>query len=227
MTPALPAHDYPWTASDPVEDLMPRPETIEGRRLVIGVGSNASADVMRAKLATVATGEPGPPMMRVSLAHLAVGHSAHVSARGYVPAAPYRAPGEILDAVGAWLTEEEATMLDHTEPNYRRIELSADEYPFFSADSAPDSFSLYAPRHGVLTDPDSTTPVPLGSQSEVIEWLAARLPDRALHGSADEVCRRLGEPRIGARVSASMQSAGLARPSGLPSPEHETGPLSR
>lgn len=182
---------------------------------------------MRTKLARVATGDPGPPMARVTVSNLAVGHSAHVSARGYIPAAPYHAPGATLHTVGAWLTPDEASMLDHTEPNYRRIELSGSDHPGIGAPNDDDaSFWVYVSRHGVLADLDAA-PVPLGTQQDVVAWLGSRITDHSLRGSAAEVCHRLADPRVGARVSASMRSAGLSRPAGLPINDPETGPAPR
>ncbi|MXP21262.1 hypothetical protein GIY30_07830 [Gordonia sp. HNM0687] len=207
-----------------VDGELTRPSDTAGRHLVVAVGSNASPEVMRTKLARVATGEPGPPMARVTVSHLAVGHSAHVSARGYIPAAPYHAPEATLHAVGAWLTDAEATMLDHTEPNYRRMELSARDHPGIHDTAA--SFWVYVSLHGVLADPDAD-PVPLGTQAEIFDWLGTRIADHALRGPTTEVCRRLADPRVGARVSASMRSAGLSRPATLPLPDLETGSAPR
>ena len=208
-------------------DLLTRPRDIEGRDLVVAVGSNASPEVMRTKLARIATGDPGPPMARVTVSHVAVGHSAHVSARGYIPAAPYHSPGAVLHSVGAWLTPAEVSILDHTEPNYRRVELAVGDHPGIDHPSGIGAtFSVYVSLHGVLADPDAE-PVPLGAQREIVDWLGSRICDNALHGPTAEACHRLADPRVGARVSASMRSAGLSRPAGLPIHDPETGPAPR
>lgn len=219
-----PAHEYPWAGTEIVGDLLVRPHDTAGRRLAVAVGSNASTDVMRTKLARAATSEPGPPMTRITVSHLAVGHSAHVSARGYIPAAPYHAPGAALHTTGAWLTDVEAAILDNTEPNYLRVELSARDHPI-SGDDAP-TFWVYVSLHGVLADPGAR-PAPFGPQAEIIGWLGTRIADHALNGSPTEVCDRLADPRVGARVSASMRSAGLSRPATLPFHDLETGSAPR
>ncbi|WP_262365868.1 hypothetical protein [Gordonia sp. OPL2] len=171
--------------------------------------------MLRTKLAAVVSGNPPPPIMRVTLADVAVGHSAHVSARGYIPAAPFRSDGASLSTVGAWLTDDEAAALDHTEPNYDRMMLSTADHPVVAAPVVPLTFSLYVSRHGVLTDPRSGHRVPLGPQRTVVAWLDAELADRTLSGPVDDVCRRLAVPRHGARVSAAMRSAGLASGCGI------------
>lgn len=171
--------------------------------------------MLRTKLAAVVAGSSPPPIMRVTLADVAVGHSAHVSARGYIPAAPYRADGATLSTVGAWLTDDEAAVLDHTEPNYDRMMLSTADHPVVAAPVVPPTFSLYVSRHGVRADPRNGRKLPLGPQRTVVEWLDAELADRTLSGPVDDVCRRLAVPRHGARVSAAMRSAGLASTCGI------------
>nr|WP_202422052.1 hypothetical protein [Gordonia sp. SID5947] len=164
---------------------------------------------MRAKLASVVR-DTEPPMVRVTVSHLAAGHSAHVSARGYIPAAPYLSPGARLRTVGAWLTDDETAVLDHTEPNYDRMMLSTADHPVVATTVVPQTFSLYVSRHGILRDAHTAITVPLGSQRSAIRWLGERLPDPALRGAAETVCRRLAEPPTAARLTASIRSADLA-----------------
>ncbi|WP_232016725.1 hypothetical protein [Gordonia insulae] len=144
-----------------------------------------------------------------------MGHSAHVSARGYVPAAPYRAAGISLRTVGAWLTDHETDALDQTEPNYDRMMLSTADHQVVAPTVVPQTFSLYVSRHGVLADPTSGTPLPLGPQRTVLSWLDAHLADPALSGPVEDACVRLTDPTVRARVTGDMRSAGLVRPSHL------------
>ncbi|WAC55730.1 hypothetical protein [Gordonia sp. SL306] len=178
--------------------------------------------MLRTKLAAV-IGDVNPPMVRLTVSHLAVGHSAHVSARGYIPAAPYFSPGAQLHTVGAWLTDDETAVLDHTEPNYDRMMLSTADHPVVAATVVPQTFSLYVSRHGVLGDPRTASPLPLGSQGDAVEWLGARLAHPALGGPTDAVCRRLAEPAVGARITTSFRSADLARDAGLASTPSREG----
>ncbi|MGV9710046.1 hypothetical protein ACWDTI_05225 [Gordonia sp. NPDC003424] len=206
----------------PLPDTTALPDDLAGRRLVVGVGSNTSPAVLRSKLSGL--GETiSPPLIRVRVRGIAVGHSAHVSARGYIPAAPYRSPGAVLDTVAALLTDDEVAALDRTEPNYRRMTLTPEHYPIDATPVVGQPFSLYASNHGVLVDPNSGGPLPLGTQARVISWLGDRLTDDSLSGPAAEVCRRLGEPAVAARLTAAFRTSGLSADADLVATPHEVG----
>ncbi|GAB91899.1 hypothetical protein [Gordonia rhizosphera] len=154
-------------------------------------------------------------MMRLTVMHIAVGYSAHVSARGYVPATPFFVHRAELRTVGAWLTEEEAAALDTTEPNYHRMMLSTADHPVV-APLIPATFGLYVSRHGVVADPETGVRVPFGSQKDIIGWLDGRIPDLALRGPAAEVCARLGDPMVAGRLGTALRVGGLRTHAGLP-----------
>jgi hypothetical protein len=64
---------------------------LETRSLVVSVGSNSSADVMRRKFANYHQPVSAVlPLVRGQLHNIAVGHSAHVSQAGYIAAARTR-----------------------------------------------------------------------------------------------------------------------------------------
>ncbi|MFW0787617.1 hypothetical protein AAFP35_24235 [Gordonia sp. CPCC 206044] len=214
----FPAHDYPWTSPHRRQQTDLHPDRLDGRRLVVAVGSNASPAVLRAKL----SGDPAamPPLMAVAISGLAVGYSAHVSRRGYVPAAPYRAPGARLSTVGAWLNDRETTALDRTEPNYDRMVLSTAHHPVAAA-VAPETFSLYVSRHGVLADPRTATPVPFGTQQEIIDWLETHLRDPGLSGTATAVCARLADRDVGRRVTEAIRTTRLSTDSRITTTKHD------
>jgi hypothetical protein len=130
------------------------------RHLVVAVGSNACVGVMARKLG------PAPiPLVLVRIRGVRAGHSAHVSVRGYVPAAPFVDPGAETGAVAAWVDDVQLAVLDRSEPNYHRVRLSP---PLrFEDDGAWDGWEVYVSDHGVLA-PDGTGPLPLGSQDDIL-----------------------------------------------------------
>ena len=142
-----------------------------GRVPVAAVGSNCSADVLRAKLAAVSAYGAVVPLTPGTVTNLAVGHSAHVSTPGYLAAAPYHCPGATTDVVIAWLDAAQVARLDATEPNYTRRRLAGTAYPVRLTDSGErlaDVF-VYESCHGVLADEGG--PVSLRRQREVAAWL--------------------------------------------------------
>ncbi|MCK8614959.1 hypothetical protein [Gordonia sp. C13] len=193
----------------------PPPDT----RLVVAVGSNAVPSVLRRKLGHL---DPAGVLhlTRVRVANITVGHSAHVAARGYVPAAPVRTGHGTLETVAAWLSPPQTEALDLTEPNYDRRTVNTHDHPLIflgdprlpaDAPATPDEFDIYVSRHGVLADPATRAPLPFGSQAGVFGWLQRHLDDPALHGAAAEVCARLATGDHAARVTGLINDARLSR----------------
>jgi hypothetical protein len=157
--------DGRWRARavDPARDT-------DGRTPLLAVGSNACAAVLARKLATV----PGSLPVRVVRADgLGVGHSAHVSRRGYVPAAPFPSPGSTVVRV-LLVDSDQLAAVDATEPTYDRVAASAlgvtvPEHP--EAD-------VYVSRAGVLAPP-TAPPLPLRSQAELVTHLRDQVPGLA------------------------------------------------
>jgi hypothetical protein len=153
--------DYPWsgTAADPTE------LSTDGRTLVVAVGSNASPAVLARKLADV---DPIVPTSPCVVTGIAVGHSAHVSARGYIPAAPYAAAGVETALHAGWFTPDQLRALDDTEPNYDRITLSTARFPI---EPPAEHFDIYRSHWGVLAE--NGTPLGLLGQRELFAMLAS------------------------------------------------------
>lgn len=199
---------YPWAEPARAGVLGPAgfvedaPELPPGRTPVVAVGSNASPTVLRAKLGGLLG--TGLPMTLARVEGLQVGHSAHVSARGYVAAAPVRArPG--ADVAGTfvvcWFDEAQLARVDGTEPNYRRVPLDRT--------GERTAVQVYTSVHGVLGE--GGTPLDLLDQGEVLGWLAARLGP-GLREDLDH--RRLTDPAVRERVRAAMVEASLVIPAG-------------
>jgi hypothetical protein len=192
---------------------------LEDRSLVVSIGSNASPDVMRRKFANYHQPvSPVLPLDRGQLHDVAVGHSAHVSRAGYIAAAPYLRLGQCTTVWVSWLDEGQLLALDHTEPNYRRIELDAGACPLvLDNGERPEAFSLYTSRWGVLTDggPDK---LPFLDQPALFRILAGRGAGddddgaSVFGGPPELVAEQLGLPAVQAWAKDWFSSAGLAGP---------------
>jgi len=145
---------------------------VDARALVVAIGSNASPAVMRNKLRQ--HGEsPVLPMIRGTLEDVGIGHSAHVSAAGYLAAAPYAEPGNQLDVIAALLDMGQLRCLDETEPNYVRRSMARGLV--LENGEQPSMYYVYASRWGVLGLGDGQ-PLRFGSQGELLRTLANEAP---------------------------------------------------
>ncbi|MDO5628905.1 MAG: hypothetical protein Q4G43_11350, partial [Mobilicoccus sp.] len=139
----------------------------EERTLVVAIGSNASPAVLRRKFERRGVGAV-VPMVRATAGNVAVGHSAHISRPGYVPAAPIASDGASTDVVASLLDDEQLAALDATEPNYDRLLVDATHHPLvFESGERPERYWLYVSARGVVGDDDG--PTPLRSQAEIAE----------------------------------------------------------
>lgn len=232
-----PPQDYPWPealpplavlgaggAAEPAADLPAAEaalsrlggEGLEGRHLVLAVGSNRNPRVIIAKYARAGLLQDAQAATVLVTAHvsgLAVGHSAHASVPGYVPAAPFAAPGVRTEVTGLWVTTEQREAIDVTEPNYVRLTLPADRFPIeLAAGVAPAVVEVYASLHGVI---GRLRPLPLHvSQQELFDRLAALVDPDPFEGDAAEVCARLAADPEDAR--SLLASHGLDLPDSLP-----------
>jgi hypothetical protein len=142
------------------------------RHPVIAVGSNACAAVMRRKL-EAADVDGCVAFLDAEVETIAVGHSAHRSVAGFVPAAPFRCDGPPLRAVVTMLNPEQLAAVDRTEPNYRRVAVRCDlgELGIVSAE-------VYVSLWGVIAPPGND-PLPLLPQVQLRDELRLRCPDFA------------------------------------------------
>ncbi len=193
------------------------------RQLVVAVGSNASPAVMARKLAADGASTT-LPMAAVEVLGLAVGHSAHVSRRGFFAAAPYLRPEAVTRTFASLPDAEQLDVLDRSEPNYVRRTLDPRACPV-GVDGGTWSASsmVYDSRWGVLGEPGSLEPWPLLTQEQLFERLAQGSSAftacvGSLGGGLASVMRRLAaDPSLRARVREILQEDGWARPSALPS----------
>lgn len=176
-------------------------------RAVVAVGSNASPAVLAAKLPRTSR----VPMLPATLHDVAVGHSAHVSLRGYIAAAPYHHPGARTPVVVSWLDPAALAALDATEPNYDRVPLDALGGMLDLPDGPGSAADIYRSVHGVV---HLEAHVPLGSQTDLFTRLRA-LPglETLLTGPVEDVCARLAADYAAReRVRTALAEAGRTHP---------------
>lgn len=186
------------------------------RTLVVAVGSNQTPATIARKYARSGRElHPATPFVRCTIHHLAVGHCAHISARGYVPAAPYRAEGERMELVATWFDPEQLAVVDETEPNYDRLRLGAESFPVtLATGERPRHVDVYASRWGVLAHEQ---PIPLRHrQQEIFDELVALTGSELLRGDAAEICGRLeASPEA---LQTLVREHSLVADDGLPRP---------
>ena len=161
------------------------------RTLVVAVGSNQTPETIARKYARSGRDlQIATPFVRCTVHGLAVGHCAHTSARGYIPAAPYRADGERMELVATWFDDAQLAVLDETEPNYERVRLDASLFPLsLATGEEPARYDVYASSWGVVAH---ERPIPLRHrQQEMFDELVAITGAPVLIGDAAEVCARL------------------------------------
>jgi len=204
------------------------------RTAVVAVGSNASPAVMHRKLSRHGVGG-AVPLVAGRLTGCAVGHSAHVSVPGFVPAAPYRRDDARTPVYVTLLDDAQLRCVDRSEPSYVRRRLSPGRCLLVLEDgSSPESFHLYDSRWGVLAQPSARpagSPVAFGSQqrlhallreawppyAELLGHLVAEAADQGDDlAEAQAVMRALGaDRRLRDRVREAFAATGWTHPSGL------------
>lgn len=182
---------------------------------VLGVGSNRSAVVLGAKFAELGISKL-LALTPARVSNLGVGHSAHVSLRGYLAAGPAIDPGAESELTMSWLDEPQLLALDRTEPNYERIELAIEDFPIVGLNAGHGTFWLYRSRWGLLAGPAGGYQ-PLVSQPTVHRRLASigGLADLFATSSPAAVVAAPSDPAQRQRVRDALRQAGAIVPSGL------------
>jgi len=184
---------------------------MSARRPIAAIGSNAAAGQLLHKWGGAVD---AVPMMRATASGIGVGHSAHVSAAGYVPYAPVAAPGRRTTVFVLWLDEKQVERLDATEPNYVRTTVGAAGSLTLDVGGTPNSWELYRSRWGALGGRDGFLPAAdqATAMARLAAWgLTAHLPawpdiPRVQAGLAADAA---------ARAALRRALAGFARPDGL------------
>ncbi len=184
-----------------------------GRIAVVAVGSNASPEVLVDKLGRFGV-STAVALLPCEVRGLGVGHSAHVSPRGYIAAAPFAAAGSARLML-LLLTPEQLDAVDATEPNYRRRCLDDTAHRVTSGGQAVTGVWIYESAWGVLAG--SSGPVALQSQQTLHHSVAQRDPGFARHArgrTPEQLVQRLSSPQIRDELRDSW-STSLSMASGL------------
>ena len=201
-------------------------DRLDDRTMVLAVGANAAPSVLAAKLLRAGVaGAVG--MVRAEVEGLGVGHSAHVSRGGYIPAGPYAAD-RVASVVGLWVTPEQLAAIDATEPNYDRIALRGSDHSLrLELGRPPSTYDVYVSRWGVLAA--DGVPLRLGTQRELFARLGG---DPALAGLApwDDVegaVRVLADSAARTRMREALVAAGWVVDAALGSADQAVDPIDR
>jgi hypothetical protein len=190
--------------------------TIDSRVLVVAVGSNASPAVMADKFAQHSRRVGSVlPFVKCTVSGIAVGHSAHVSKRGYIAAAPFEDQDSRVTLWASWLDSSQLSALDTTEPNYQRVLVSASDYPIeLENGESPQFYYIYESIHGVLGD--GVAPRALTSQVDLFNWLATQVDGHDQFSSApSRIIARLSDEGERERSTQWFKESGLVRQSTL------------
>jgi len=137
---------------------------------VLAFGSNAAPAQLSTKFGSLSPARRTIPVLRGSVAGLALGHSPHVSIPGYLPYVIVDGgPDVVLDAFVLWLDPDQRAALDRTEPNYRLVQVPGARYPLrVESMDRIESYSAYQGKWGALRWPGETSPARAGSQQEAL-----------------------------------------------------------
>lgn len=189
------------------------------RHPVLAVGSNAAPSQLRAKFAASAVCDV-VPITRVKVRGLMVGHSAHISAAGYIPYAPLAGSARSPQHLSiTWLDPEQLELINATEPNYCPTTVTAYPAALETGDPVSD-YVLYRTRWGVLRAQPGGSAVAATSQAEVFRFLMQHLGFRSilpeLTESMDAAMRALAtDPARRDAVREWLAADGLVAPDGL------------
>lgn len=189
--------------------------TMNQRVPVLSVGSNAAPAQLALKFRSREVNAV-VPVIRARVQGLGIAYSAHLNAHGYLPAAPVGTDGEPLNALIAFLDDEQLNAVDDSEPNYTRVGISRATYPVvLDSGEEIERCCLHRGRHGIVEsaaaafgpffDPTAMTP-----QRAVFDELLGgdpRLTRRLGVESYDDLLRRA--PELATIFTEVLVDAGL------------------
>ncbi len=181
------------------------------RRPMLAVGSNASPGRLHWKLTGRA--DTTVPMTWATVTGLIAGVSAHVSRPGSVPAAPVLVDGATARLIVLWLDDEQAAVVDATEPNYDRTVMAAPATVSIPGAGPIEGCEVYTGKHGVLGDARGV-PYALTGQEALIATLFDDLPElvrvAGTRSPREFVLKARDEPELRDRVRELWRREGRA-----------------
>lgn len=189
---------------------------VRQRTPVLSVGSNAAPAQVRRKMANAGL-RTVVPITAVTAHGLAVGVSAHVSAPGYVPATPVWDQAAVSSLWVVWLDAGALTVMDATEPNYRRVRLPSANAVYLTPGQPVPGCWAYVSRHGYLVNRDGEARR-LTDQDTLISGLLSEVPAlMTLAGTTPaEWIQRTRDRRVRESIRGLFRSAGLVRQQAAP-----------
>ncbi|MGH3326923.1 MAG: hypothetical protein ACRDPT_03830 [Streptomycetales bacterium] len=151
-----------------------RAAPLRDRRPVVAVGSNAAPGQLRHKFAGHQVSNT-VPLTRATVRGLTIGHSAHVSAAGYVPYIPVAAPEDVVNEFYVlWLDGTQLERLNETEPNYQLVTIFGDRYPLsLESGERVTPYAVYRGRWGALRLGLDEAPIAATTQKKLFSLLLA------------------------------------------------------
>lgn len=194
--------------------------TTDARTVVVATGANAAPAVMQRKCG-LGDVSAVVPFLPATIGNVGIGHSAHVSATGYVAAAPFPAGGVSTPVVASLLDRRQVACLDETEPSYEPRWLDGERFPLrLATGEQPATFRLYESRWGVVAP--GGAPISLRRQQDLFERLWELPGAEDVLGPPDDVraasLRLAGEPGRRARqaVRRWLRDSGSVMPVQFP-----------
>lgn len=147
--------------------------SLEKRVPVVAIGSNASPLVTKSKFSRY--GSKGinqtTPMLPATMKNIGVGYSGHFVGGGYIPAAPFHELGAETKVVVAYLSREQLRAIDNTEPTYKRISVTKENYPVtLENGEVLETAYIYASYFGIIHD-RYDQPIEMTTQSNLFRIL--------------------------------------------------------
>lgn len=186
---------------------------------LLAVGSNASPGQLRHKFSAGSGVSNVIPITRATVNNICVGHSAHVSAAGYIPYIPLAcisAGGTRRTLFVLWLDDRQVSRMDKTEPNYEPTSVSGVEFPaLLDSGEGLREYSLYRGRWGALRLIPNAQPIRATTQRELFgllckqPWFMQLVPLSS--EGPDAIVRAFSvDQRLREQVRETMASTGLA-----------------
>lgn len=194
-----------------------RATTLTGERgepvhALLAIGSNASPEVLAAKLAGL-DDETDRTVLAVGgrLSGYAIGHSPHLAVYGAMPATIHRSPGAEIDATVLYVTARQLSALAATEFNY--LLGRVDRLAFTGEVAHPEDTAVhcFVSRHGVATD-ERGAPVALAEDSQLAVLQRATRLALGDEAQPSDLVRRCVESYAWAVTTAKPALAEMSAP---------------
>lgn len=129
---------------------------INDRIPVLAYGSNASPTQLRNKFSEANASSKLIPLCRAKVRNVDAVFSAHLTSYCALAATLVPSRNTVLSAFVAFLTHDQLSILDRTEPNYNRVVIDASISTELESGETISQLQTYVSKHGVLTFADGS-----------------------------------------------------------------------